>query len=352
MGKLTTKPKTRRDAADAVRLKAEGEPGHINAREAQLLEALMPEAAGPVVTKGLLAEAGRRGDDRVTRLIPAEAALLKARGGSGTVNPASGMLEYWDSDGGLSGSEGNDSVGNGGRSGDSKAGDALGGGGGGNDPLGLSYRAYDPRTMPSIESLLNTPSGYRAPGYEGLSMMQYSPPDTIGRLIDTYRYGPPPSYKALGAVPGRYGAPTGRGPGIMGTMAGFLSGNPMGAAMSLGMHFDQAMSPESREKSMAENQATGARNSTGGDADTVSGLSVADLMAHTPGARSGAQTAQEPAVPPGYAMNPAGQIVPLPQLSGGPWADPRGNNRPAYQDPIKNMLYDYIWRGPSGRGWA
>jgi hypothetical protein len=94
-GNLKHKSPTRRDAADTVRLKAAGEPAHINAREARLLQALMPEAAGPVVTKGLLAEAGRRGDDRVTKLIPAEAALLKARGGSGTINPKTGLLQFY-----------------------------------------------------------------------------------------------------------------------------------------------------------------------------------------------------------------------------------------------------------------
>lgn len=92
--KLKKKPATRRDAVDAARLKLAGDPSHINASEDALLRAAMPEAHGRVVTSGLLAEAGRRGDDRVTLLIPEEAALLKARGGSGAVNPLSGLLEY------------------------------------------------------------------------------------------------------------------------------------------------------------------------------------------------------------------------------------------------------------------
>lgn len=72
---------------------------HINAAEARYLQAVMPEAQGGVVTKGKLARAGRRGDTRVTRLIPAERKLLKARGGSGARNPATGLLEFEDDKG-------------------------------------------------------------------------------------------------------------------------------------------------------------------------------------------------------------------------------------------------------------
>lgn len=69
---------------------------HINASEARFLQAVMPEAQGGVVTKGKLARAGRRGDTKVTRLIPAERKLLKARGGSGARNPVTGLLEFED----------------------------------------------------------------------------------------------------------------------------------------------------------------------------------------------------------------------------------------------------------------
>lgn len=343
-------PSGARPIADAVRLKyrsaeadpSEGEPSHINAREARLLETLMPEAAGPVITKGLLAEAGHRGDDRVTKLIPAEAALLKRRGGAGTPNPETGLLQYYDGgddgdDGGMSGGVGNDSLGSSDTTG-SPGGDTHNDGGFG-DGGGLGYRSYDPTTMPSIDSLLNTPNGYRAEGYEGLSMMQYSPPDTFGRLLDTYRYGPPPSYTARGQAPGRYGAPTGLGPGIVGTLAAKFGGPAMSGLMSLGMHMDQAMSPQSRAASMAANEAQGTKNSTGQDAP-------ADLEARASGTQyagtaSGAQTAQQPQIPPGYTLNPAGQLIPI---QGG------GNDRAAWKTPAENLLYDYIWRGPSGRG--
>lgn len=43
-----------------------------------------------------IAEAGRKGDKIIAHINPEEAALLKARGGSGTVNPKTGLLEFWD----------------------------------------------------------------------------------------------------------------------------------------------------------------------------------------------------------------------------------------------------------------
>lgn len=76
-----------------------GNPAHINAREDQLLAEAMPEAHGPSVTRGALAEAGRGGDDRLTLLIPAEAALLREHGGSGAINPATGEREFEDDSG-------------------------------------------------------------------------------------------------------------------------------------------------------------------------------------------------------------------------------------------------------------
>lgn len=332
--KLNAKPTTRRDAADAVRLQKAGQHGdtilaHINPQEAKLLDLL---------ADGLL-DAPR--------------------------NPKTGLLSFGMSDGeGPSGHDSNPGGVGGGPAGGNTGGGlggntagGLGGEGGGYNGStvngyggyadlggyisGLTGRAYDPSTMPSIESLLDTPNGYRAPGYEGLSMMQYSPPDTLGRLIDTYRYGPPPSYTALGQVPGRHGAPTGRGPGVAGTVAANFAGPAMSAMMGLGMHMDQAMSPESRAASLSANQEQGAKNSTGQD-----GMSPADMEARASGTQfagtqSGAATAALPQAPPGYTLNPAGQIVPLPQ---------QGNNRPAYQDPMQNLLLDYILRGRQGSG--
>jgi hypothetical protein len=361
-GRMNVKPTTRRDAADAVRLKHAGDPAHINTREAALLQRLMPEAAGPVVTRGLLAEAGRRGDTAVTKLIPAEQALLKAHGGSGTRNPATGLLEFGDGMGGSDNPGGGHNADNGPSGTGGPSGGGYGGGGYGG-PGGGGYYGGDVNTKPdianmslaqlqdqfsqrggwSIESLLSMPNNYRAPGYEDLpGAFQYSPPDTFGRLRDVALHGPPPSYTERGRVPGTYGAPTGLGPGFakkaMSTLAAGPAAPALSGLMTLGGWMDQAMSPETRAASLDANQAQGAKNSTG--RDPVSGMTMANMASATPGVRSGAETAPM-TPPPGYTINPAGQVIPLP---GG------GNNRSPLRQPLRNAILDYLLSDTRGSG--
>jgi hypothetical protein len=71
-----------------------------------LVRALMGNAKAPKNDRpGLLddaarlAEAGRYGDSIIAHINPEEAALLKAHGGSGTINPRTGLLEFADMDG-------------------------------------------------------------------------------------------------------------------------------------------------------------------------------------------------------------------------------------------------------------
>ena len=44
----------------------------------------------------MLSRKGRNGDSILAHITPKEAALLKAHGGSGTRNPETGLLEYFD----------------------------------------------------------------------------------------------------------------------------------------------------------------------------------------------------------------------------------------------------------------
>jgi hypothetical protein len=362
-GRLEKTRPTRRDAVDRARLKLQGDPSHINAREDRLLRETMPEAHGRVVTRGLLAEAGRRGDDRVTKLIPAEAALLKARGGAGTRNPASGLLEFYDSDGpgdgsntssagentgGMDTSSPNSGVTSdmgpspsaGGNSGSYAA--DYGGWSSAGRKARLESRAYDAMKTP-IESLLAAPN-FAPPG---MSFTQYSPRDTGWRFVQELFN---PSVKA----PGRYGAPNKHGPGIFGDFLSqvtpALSLGPIGVpAFGLGMRVGGAMgrasSPETQAASAREDAARSAHNSSGQqqshDLNEIDARIAEMRGAEAAGSASGASTAATP--PPGYTVNPAGQIVPL--------AGQQGDNRPAWKDPVQNLLYDYIWRGPSGRGW-
>jgi hypothetical protein len=350
---LTRKPTTRREQVDAVRLKAAGSPAHINAGEARLLKREMPAAAGPVITHGLLAEAGIKGDDRVTNLIPAEKNLLKSRGGVGTPNRATGLLQYYgdgtsddSSYGGGNGGLGaaatgtNNSRGDGGNNTYSGH-DGWGGELSYSGPLG-TYAG--PRTT---EDFLNTPDGFRAEGYDDLGMMQYAPPDTWTRAFQTGWYGPPRDYART--VPGRFDAPNARGPGIAGTAANMMTGGLLGGMMNLGGIFSASMSPETRDRSMAENQAQGSKNSTGNE----TGLSgVSDDAA---GSSSGAATAKLLKVNRDGAVDTSGKAA-----GGGTLVAPGGtsiapDNKSSTLTglplPIQSILADYIWRGRVGSGW-
>jgi hypothetical protein len=325
-------PATRRDRLDAARLKRAGDPAHINPAEDRLLRRELPESHGAVVTRGLLAEAGRLGDDRVTQINTREAALLRARGGSGTRNPMTGLLEYWDSDGGMSGGVGDDSGGTSQGGGHSDS-DSFGGGDGGGGGLfsgRLESRAYDPMSMPAVESLLAAPD-FSMPG---VSFEQYAPRDTWARAWQEYMT---PHPAAVRATPGRFGAPNAYGPGIMGSMVAQLAGGPMSTAMGIGAAMGRASSAATQAASARDEAARSGHNSGGNQGSH----SVLDMDAARAGMQSGAQTADLPQAPPGYTVNPAGQIVPI----GG-----NGRDRPAWKDPVENLLYDYIWRGRTGAG--
>lgn len=393
--RLKKKPATRRDAVDAARLKLQGDPSHINAREDRLLRETMPEAHGRVVTRGLLAEAGRRGDDRVTLLTPEEAALLKAGGGSGTVNPASGLLEYYGDSPGTSGGGGGEGGDNGvGGPGNGSAGTGPGQGPGpGESGYGSDYGGYASDYAGAMGYGFSNMGGQFGPNGEGLGISDisgfggqntnsigaggdmsgfasyagaltdaaeeagYAPLDTWGRFFQNAIYGPPRSIARN--VPGRYSAPNKYGPGVMGTMVGFLTGTPMGMGMRVGMNAAQSMSPEAQERSMAENQAIGSQNSGGREHwmddkrftpgaynPYRDGGRAADLPA---GAASGAETAEHgggnasgisPA--PGYTVNAAGQVVPTSE----------SRTMPGLPTPVENLLADYIWRGRQGSGFG
>ena len=69
---------------------------------------------------------GRGNDSLVAHITPEEAMLLKQRGGAGTINPRTGLLEFYDSDGGGNASDGGNPTG----------GDSGGGSEGNNDGWG------------------------------------------------------------------------------------------------------------------------------------------------------------------------------------------------------------------------
>jgi len=372
MNRLKVKPASRRDAADTARLKAAGTPSHINAREERMLKEVMPQAAGPVITRGLLAEAGTRGDDRLTNLIPAERRLLKAHGGSGDRNPTTGLLQYGD---GMGGSDnpggGHNADGPGGSPGGSGGYSGGGYSGGGGYGGGGGYYGGDVNSKPSIadmslsqlqdqfsqqhgsfiDSLLSMPSGFKAPGYESLSARQYSPLDTWSRLAETALFGPPGKINA----PGKFGMPTGLGPGITRTALSSLVAGPAAPALSglmtLGGWMQASMSPGAQAKSQAEMSARGAMNS-GGNSHTAAGTSAG----RAPGFSSGAETARlsEPVL-----GNPVNALAQNPWVAEGnpdnslSLESSIGRKQPSSDraSPLRNMLIDYILTGRQGDSW-
>jgi len=64
---------------------------------ASLAKALKTDAMSDLDLKGLaqiLRSRGRKGDTILAHISPREAALLKAHGGSGKINPETGLLEF------------------------------------------------------------------------------------------------------------------------------------------------------------------------------------------------------------------------------------------------------------------
>ena len=233
----------------------------------------------------ILEQYGRNGDTMLAHITPGEAAHLKQRGGSGTRNPDTGLLEFWGGDspgtaGGGGGEGGDNGVGGpgNGSSGDSVSGfgdhgslgggnyseSSIGGGGfGGNTSFSdfandVSMRAGAP------ESEISERAG--GVNWNEYNMQNYAKAGSWGRLGQEITN---PTVKAS-----RWGAPTAQSMGILGPMAGFLAGPAFGAVMGLGAAMGRAQTPEEQAASMAEMAERGAHNSTGQDRDSSSGLSA------------------------------------------------------------------------------
>jgi hypothetical protein len=283
-------------------LKTVGQLSHINPREDRLLAELLPKYHGEVITRGLLADAGQGGDDRLTLVTPEEAALLKLAGGSGLPNRLTGLLAFEDGDGtgtsgggggegGDNGVGGNDSGGpgsgggGGGGYGGSVGGDtgfgdhsSLGGpeseiggpgmgyGGFGFDPNTSFFDTFDP-TVPDSEI------GFAAaqPNWNEYNFVNYAPKDTWQRVFQEWWDPSLPSA-------GRFSAPTRDNLGFLTDMMGHLGFGALGkGVMGFGAAMGRAQSIDQQNQSMAHNQALGGMNSTGRDQDTSTGLGIGDM---------------------------------------------------------------------------
>jgi hypothetical protein len=178
---------------------------------------------------------GRHGDTLLAHITPSEAKHLQARGGAGTRNPVTGLLEFWGGDdsgddgGGMSGSEGSDSVG-GGYGGGSDVGndtnpggdnDGGGGLGGGWGPGGFFSQGEDLSKESEI--------GQYGNGY--VNWTEYERPDLAPKnTFDRFRQ----EVRQPSVPQSRLSMPTGMAPGILGPMVGLLGGPVMAGLMAIG----------------------------------------------------------------------------------------------------------------------
>jgi hypothetical protein len=152
---------------------------------------VISEGFGPVdyfrVLAQMMQQQGRGGDTVLAHITPDEARMLKRRGGAGTRNPVTGLLEFYDADSGQGGDpSGGDSGGGGG--GDSGGGDS---GWGGGDWGGYSEPGVSP------DSAIAAGYGPESPGYGSPDMTDPSNAIAAGYGPESPGYGfgvSPPSY--------------------------------------------------------------------------------------------------------------------------------------------------------------
>ena len=130
----------------------------------------------------VLQQQGRGGDTVLAHITPAEAALLKKRGGAGTVNPVTGLLEFYDADSG--------------QGGDPSGGDSGGGGGGDSGWGGGDWGGYsEPGVSP--DSAIAAGYGPESPAYGSPDMTDPDSAIAAGYGPESPGYGfgvSPPSY--------------------------------------------------------------------------------------------------------------------------------------------------------------
>lgn len=250
-----------------------------------------------------LAHKGRRGDTLLVHLDPVEAETLKAAGGSGAINPRTGLREFEDDAGNGNpggGHNGDGAASNGGYGGGSSS--ASGPSGPGDNDggytsnyaghMGFGFSTPDPTSISgfgmqdkntigpggNMESFAS-PAGALT-GY-GVNQESYAPKDSWTRLgqeiMDAVKglVNTPQSF--LESLMGPLGPPTAEDPGIVGNVISQVIGGPFGPAMAVGGAISRASSPEAQAAQQAELSEQGAKNSTGNDwQSTVEKLPTAD----------------------------------------------------------------------------
>jgi len=117
---------------------------------------------------GYLASQGRGGDTMLAHITPKEAALLKALGGSGTINPRTGLREFWDTDG------------EDGRDGSSSPGGGAPGGGG----MGGGYSSMSSVEQEQADKEFGASLGIGKDAFTSIAELAHSQNTMIGNVVD------------------------------------------------------------------------------------------------------------------------------------------------------------------------
>lgn len=299
-----------------------------------------------------LQKMGTNGDTVLAHINPQERDLLdmlsdgKLDGGG--INPHTGLLSFGMTDGesgGFGGSSGQDS--NPGGVGGGPAGGNTGGGIGGNTDGGQGgrdggYGSYGYNGSVNQRKAQELGDYYRDTYINGIVDNPYAPKDTWMRVLQEWAYPSVPT--------NRFGMPTAKDPGIVGTAVGHLAGGPMSAVMGVGAAMGRAQSPEAQAASMAHNQSMGAQNSTGRDQDTSDGLGSA-----RPGGSSNTNTGLLGDQTPGGERSevPTMDVNKGTLSTVGSLTKDNQNSTPEFMPQlIQNALADYIWRGRGGTGFG
>ena len=125
------------------------------------IQSRIPDRSHINALTAYLSSRGRNGDTMLAHIGPAEANLLTKLGGSNTINPKTGLREFWEDGGGA----GNSAGANSGNQGNGNGGGGNGGNGGGNRGGALS--GGDTRADPGNTGGGYGPTGPAVGGYSG-----------------------------------------------------------------------------------------------------------------------------------------------------------------------------------------
>jgi hypothetical protein len=201
------------------------DPAALGIQTPEEADAYRNRAMDPKDAARALEQQGRFGDTLLAHITPEEAKLLKRRGGAGTRNPTTGLLEFW--------SAGSENAAHGEAHGSTAGRDAAYGGGGGFGGGGSQggWAGMTPAEMTDLVDLAKRDRlavdalGNKGKNVNAASSVMGGRDPTLGdRVADFFGAG----------APGGFGKS--RGATALAGLGGFLAGGPFGATLASAAH--------------------------------------------------------------------------------------------------------------------